>query len=269
MAATLATALNTGVSELYYKTLTDRYQLDNAPLLISAGCAFLIGYLQYVYAIRLMLRYGDGPIPLWMHMFYLAHDSTFSYTVGSAADRYNNHLYLRGTSIAYGIFSVLEVWCIYYSIRYQRQLQFSPSMGPRSKSLTEVLVYTFFMQTGMYGLVILLAHLMGGPGCIMHWGCLTNFLMIVGPTHEFLRRGTKDGLSVGFSVVNIFCAIFTFAPFSMWALAMPEVFDNAIYYWVGFFLLGYTIWLLSVVASYPASKPNGQINLGKSAKNAH
>ncbi|KAF4462143.1 ABC superfamily atp binding cassette transporter permease [Fusarium albosuccineum] len=256
---------DSSVSELYYKALTERFALDNTPLLAAAGASFVIGYLQYVYAIRLMLSDGRGPMPLWMHLFYLAHDSSFSYTIGSAAGRYSNHLYLRGTSIAYGIWSFLEIYCIYYAIRYHRQLEFSPAMGNHSTSLGAVLRYTFFLLTAMYCIVNLMVELMGGPGCIMHWGCLTNVLMIVGPTHEFLRRGSRDGLAVGFCVVNVFCAIFTFAPFGMWVRGMPEVFDKTVFYWIGCVFVVYSLWLLTIVASYPP-KPNKDTRSGKSTK---
>ncbi|KAF4441185.1 ABC superfamily atp binding cassette transporter permease protein [Fusarium austroafricanum] len=243
--------LDNSLSEFYYTALTNRFALDNTPLLAAAGASFFIGYLQYAYAIKLMLRDSRGPIPFWMHLFYLAHDASFSYTIGSAAGRYNNHPYLRGSSIAYGVWCILEIYCIYNAIRYHRQLDLSPYIGRHSDSLGTVLQYTFFMLIAMYCTVDLMVELMGGPGCILHWACLTNVLMIVGPTHEFLRRGSRDGLAVGFCVVNVFCSISTFAPFGMWIQGLPEVFDKPVFYWVGCFLFGYSLWLLSIVASYP------------------
>ncbi|KAL6918647.1 hypothetical protein FSHL1_010073 [Fusarium sambucinum] len=255
--------LDQSISEFYYTALTNRFAPDNIPLLAAAGASFVIGYLQYVYAIRLMLRDSRGPIPFWMHLFYLAHDSSFSYTIGGAAGRYNNHPYLRGTSLAYGLWSLLEIYCIYYAIRYHHKAELSSTMGDQSASLSTVLRYTFFMLTAMYCVVNLISHLMGGPGCILHWGCLTNVLMIVGPTHEFLRRGSRDGLAIGFSVVNVFCAIFTFAPFGMFVHGLPEVFDVPVFYVVGFFMLGYSLWVLSIVYSYPP-EPSREIRDKKS-----
>ncbi|KAF5023787.1 hypothetical protein F66182_4143 [Fusarium sp. NRRL 66182] len=248
--------LNYSPSELYYQRLTEQFVAENTPLLLSAAAAFIIGYLQYVYAIKLMLRDGRGPIPFWMHLFYLAHDSWFSYTIGSAAGRYDNHPFLRGTSIAYAIWSVLEIYCIYSSIRYHRQLEFSSLMGKQSNSLAAVLQYTLFMLAAMYCVVILMADLMGGPGCMMHWSYLTNAAMIVGPTHEFIRRGSRDGLAIGFCVVNVFCVLFTFAPFGMWVMSFPEVFDKKAFYLVGCVFFSYSVWLLNMVASYPPKPKN-------------
>lgn len=265
MASVNSTTLNHNVSEIYYSLLTQRFQFDNTPLLAAAGACFAVGYLQYFYAMKLIWSHGRTPMPFWMHLFYLAHDSLFSYTMGSAAGRYNNHFYLRGCSIAYAIWSCLEVYCIYYSVRYNREQEFSSAIGNRSKSLGATLRYVVFMQAAMYAVVYLVAELLGGPGCILHWGLLTNVVMIIGPTHEMLRRGSIDGLAVGFCIVNVFCAIFTFAPFGMWVRAMPEVFDTPSFYWVGSVLFGYTLWLLNIVASYPPSPSTVSIN-GKTVK---
>ena len=234
----------------YYESITREFTWDNTPLLISAGFSFLIGYLQYFYAIKLMLTDGRGPFPIWMHIFYLAHDSAFSYILGRAAPHYDNHFFLRGSSIAYAIWSILEIFCIYHAIRYHRRENFSPALGERSVSLGTVLQYTIFMQAAMYCVVILLIDMLG-EGCSMQWGCLTNVLMIVGPTHDYIRRGSNDGLAVGFCVVNVFCAIWTFAPFGMFVRTLPEVFETSTYYNIGCILFVYSLWLLSIVATNP------------------
>ncbi|KAF7536579.1 hypothetical protein G7054_g4435 [Neopestalotiopsis clavispora] len=208
-----------------YDRLTTEFTLTNTPLLASAG--------------------------LWMHFFYLAHDSTFSITIGRAAARYDNHFYLRGCSSAYALWSVLEIFCIYHAVKH-RKLNFRDALGADSASLPVVLRYTVFMTAAMYCVVNLGVELMGGPGCIMQWGCLTNVLMVVGPTHDSVRRGSKDGLAVGFSVVNVFCVILTFAPFGMWVQVFPEIFDSRVYYTIGCILFVYSLWLLSIVAAYPA-----------------
>ena len=89
----MVTAIN-----YYYERLTETFSLDNKPLLTAAVISFVIGYLQYVYAIRVSLREDRGPMPYWMHSFYLAHDSTWSYVPGSVAPQYGNHWFLRSTS---------------------------------------------------------------------------------------------------------------------------------------------------------------------------
>ncbi|TPX17873.1 uncharacterized protein E0L32_002974 [Thyridium curvatum] len=234
----------------HYDRITQEFTWDNSPLLVAAGAAFLIGYLQYYYAIKLMLTDGKGPMPVWMHIFYLAHDSSFSYTLGRDSSRFGGHFFLLGSSRAYALWSALEIWCLYYGLRYHRMETFSSALGDRAACLGNSLRYTIFMLAAMYCAVLMVASMLG-EGCMLHWGLLTNTIMIVGPTHEYMRRGSRDGLAVGFCVVNIACVIFTFAPFSMFAQTFPETFATKPFYICGSVLLLYSFWLLAIVVGYP------------------
>ncbi|KAF5006094.1 hypothetical protein FDECE_7512 [Fusarium decemcellulare] len=236
----------------YYQRLTEEFTFSNTPLLVASGISFAVGYMQYVYAIRLSLREGKGPMPLWMHSFYLAHDSTWSYVLGSVAPRYDNHWFLRSTSTALFIWATLEVFCIYRAITKDRKANFSPILGP-DPLLGPALSYCVFMQLGMYSVVMLMMQLMG-DGCLMQWFCLTNVLIVLGPTHEYLRRGSREGLALGFCLVNIIGTIWTFAPFGFWVLTIPEIFDTTAYYCVGAVLVAYSVWAYFIVASYPPKK---------------
>ncbi|KAM5347220.1 hypothetical protein ACJ41O_010225 [Fusarium nematophilum] len=236
----------------YYQRLTERFTLDNHPLLLAAAASYAIGYTQYLYAIRLTLREGRSPMPFWMHSFYLAHDSTWSYVLGSVAPRYDNHWFLRGTSTALFVWATLEIFCIYRAITKDRDANFASILGPGAAS-GPVLCYCAFMQLGMYSIVVLMMRLMG-KGCLMQWFCLTNVLIVVGPTHEYLRRGSRDGLALGFCLTNIIGTVWTFAPFGFWVLTIPEIFDNSAYYLVGVVLCLYSVWAFAIVAKYPPKK---------------
>ncbi|KAH6658072.1 hypothetical protein BKA67DRAFT_620170 [Truncatella angustata] len=236
-----------------YQLLTERFTLDNKPLLLSATFSFAIGYLQYVYAIRLTLREGKGPIPFWMHQFYLAHDSTWAYLLNGAASRHDEHWFLRGTSTALLLWTCLEVFCIHRSVFKDRETTFSSLLGPNSSSRS-VLQYTILMQLGMYSIVVLLILLIG-EGCLMQWFCLTNVLIVIGPIHEYLRRGSRQGLSLGFCLVNVACVVWTFTPFSFWVLSIPEIFDQRAYYTIGLILGLCSIWAYLIVARYPPKTP--------------
>ncbi|UPK92170.1 hypothetical protein LCI18_003105 [Fusarium solani-melongenae] len=238
----------------YYQRLTEEYNLNNTPLLVASGVSFAVGYMQYVYAIRVLLREGNGPMPFWMHSFYLAHDSTWSYILGKAASRYDEHWFLRGTSTALFVWTTLEIFCIHRSITKTRNACFASVLGP-NPSLASVLPYAAFLQMAMY-CVVWFGIILMGEGCVMQWFCLTNVLIIVGPTHEYLRRGSRDGLALGFCLVNIICAIWTFTPFSMWALTLPEIFAQPMYYCAGCFMFLYSLWAFYIVYSYPAKKPS-------------
>ncbi|KAH7166596.1 hypothetical protein EDB81DRAFT_639090 [Dactylonectria macrodidyma] len=233
----------------YYSVLTQRFTFDNTWLLFSAAVSFSVGYIQYIYAIRLSLRDGKGWMPFWMHSFYLAHDSVWSYVLSNIAPQYNGHWFLRATSTALLVWSALEVYCIWWSVTKGREATFSSILGP-NPGLRPVLWYVAMMQVGMYCIVILLMQLMG-DGCLMQWFCLTNVVIVMGPTHEYLRRSSRDGLSLGLCLVNIFGTAWTFAPFGFWVSALPEIFDTQTYYFVGSVFCAYAIWTFSIVAGYP------------------
>ncbi|KAI0594920.1 hypothetical protein F4775DRAFT_571928 [Biscogniauxia sp. FL1348] len=232
--------------------LTEKFTLDNPKMLFAASMAFLIGYIQYYYVIRLTLREGQGPMPAWMHSFYLAHDSTWAYHLAAVAPRYGNHWFLRSTSTALLVWTMLEIFTLHRSATRERAATFGYLFhrGTTPPALGPVLAYLAITQAAMYAVVNLGIELMG-PDCLMQWFCLTNVVMTLGPTHEYLSRGSRDGLALGFCLVNVFCAVFTFAPFGMWAVAVPEIFDRPAYYAVGVLMTAYSLWNFWIVASYP------------------
>ncbi|KAI0883584.1 uncharacterized protein GGS22DRAFT_167470 [Annulohypoxylon maeteangense] len=234
----------------YYQRLIEKFSWDNKPLLLAAGASYVVGYLQYFYAIRLSLREGKSPMPFWMHLFYLAHDSTWSYILGSAATRYNEHWFLRGTSTALFVWSCLEIYCIHRALTKDREAEFATTFSSTQFNVRSIITYAIAMQLAMYA-VVLLGIMLMGERCLMQWFCLTNVLIVIGPIHDYLRRGSRRGLSLGFCVVNIVGTIWTFAPFGFWVLTIPEVFDNAIYYVSGVILTICVVWEFFIVAQYP------------------
>ncbi|KAH8756017.1 hypothetical protein F5883DRAFT_718612 [Diaporthe sp. PMI_573] len=234
----------------YYPYVLERLRFDDGALLASAACSFAVGYMQYACAIMLPMKGGKGPMPFWMHSFYLAHDSTFRYLMGAAAPEYNDHWFLRYTSIALEIWSLLEIWCIFRAVTKDRNAVFSDLMGPNPR-LGPVLWYVTAQQVAWFAIVILGIRLMG-EGCFMQWFCITNVGMAVGPLHEYMRRGSREGLSIWLCAVNIMGTILTFAPFGMWVMALPEVFDCPEYYMVGAALTCYCTWGFYIVAQYDA-----------------
>ncbi|CAG9987606.1 unnamed protein product [Clonostachys byssicola] len=235
-----------------YQRLTEVFNFDNTPILAAGVASFVCGYLQYVYAIRLTLREGKGPMPFWMHSFYLAHDSTWSYLLANAAPRYDNHWFLWGTSFALAIWAALEIFCIHRDVTKNREHIFAPLFGPQPQ-LPQILCYVVMMQLSMYSVVAVLIVLMG-EGSVMQWFCLTNVLIVVGPITGYLERGSRDGLSLGFALTNVVAIIFTFAPFSFWALSIPELFTQPAYYAAGVVQFLMSLYGVYIVASYPPKK---------------
>ncbi|KAH6695408.1 hypothetical protein F5X68DRAFT_198394 [Plectosphaerella plurivora] len=235
----------------HYERIVEKMQFDNTPVMVASTAVSVIGFLQYIYAVRLLVREEQDPIPYWMQSFYLAHESTFVYLFAQAAPQYDYHWFLVATAASLSVWSALEIFCMSYTLKNPktRAATFSHLFG-RDPTISKLVPYLVFMQLGMFALVWIMIQLMG-PGCFMLTGTLTNVLMIMGPTHTYLSRGSRNGLALGFCLTNVACAIWTFAPFSMGAAVLPELFDQPAMYAAGYVLVGYSIWLTTIVAAYP------------------
>jgi hypothetical protein len=55
-----------------------RLTFPHSPALFGLAMSSTVGLLQYIYSVLLVRREGRGPFPLWMHTFYLAHDTTWA-----------------------------------------------------------------------------------------------------------------------------------------------------------------------------------------------
>ncbi|KAJ3533881.1 hypothetical protein NM208_g7787 [Fusarium decemcellulare] len=232
----------------HYQHLVSEFDSGNIPLLVAAAINYAVGLGQYFYTIRLMLRDGKGPLPFWMHSFYLAHDSYMCYTFGQAAPLYDHHWFISGTSTAMLIWSSMEIWAIHRTITTDRDGTFASLLGP-NPSLSKVLGFAFAFQVAMYG-VMLLGPIFMGDTCFMQWFCITNIVMAIGSVNETLQRGSRKGLSRGFSFITVIGTVGTFSPWGFWALALPEIFANPAYYGVGAILSLYSVWGLITVSRY-------------------
>ncbi|KAH6612404.1 hypothetical protein C7974DRAFT_77492 [Boeremia exigua] len=234
----------------YYQRIVEEFTFENKPLLLASTVSSAVGFLTYFMCVRKTLTEGKGPMPFWMHTFFLAHDSVWCYLLGQAAPQYDNHWYLAGMSKGLFVWSLLEIWCIYKTIKEDRKRTFSSFFGP-DPPLSSVLFYTVANVLAMYGIVVLGIILMGDE-CVMQWFGLTNVVAAVGPMHEYLRRGSREGLSLVFCFLNIIGTIWTFAPFGMWVLVLPEIYDQFAYYAIGSMMVLYSILAYAIVAAYPS-----------------
>lgn len=233
----------------YFQRLTEVITLENKPLLLAAVISKFVGFLQYIYVVRLTLREGKNPMPFWMHSFYLAHDSTWSYILRKTAPLYDDHWFMTSTSTSLLVWSMLEAWTIYKAVFTEREANFATILG-KNPAVSAALTYTVAHLMSMYAVVLLLIELFPKGG-ILQWFCLTNVLIALGPLHYYLRAGSRQGLSLGYCLVCIFGTCFTFAPFGLFVQALPDVFDTTVFYAVGAILSVYCVGCFYVVAQYP------------------
>ena len=62
----------------YYDQLVHAYTFNNVGLRAISAITFAFGFWEYIYSFRIALREKKSPFPLWMHTFYVAHDSSFA-----------------------------------------------------------------------------------------------------------------------------------------------------------------------------------------------
>ncbi|KAI0192380.1 hypothetical protein EV127DRAFT_46848 [Xylaria flabelliformis] len=232
-----------------FARISEVVAFDNVPVITVTIISFLCGYVQYYYAIRLSLSERKGPFPLWMHLFYFAHDSSWAYLLHNAAQDYGYHWFFTLSPWALGVWTVLQLVCIYRAVVIEGDEISSDQLRKRSQS--QSLWYIAVFMCMMYGLIFVGIVLMG-PTCFFQWAAIANIMMASGPTITWLRRGSRNGLSMSLAIVIVAGTVFTFAPFGMWVQVAPEIFDHPAYYFMGIVLTVLSITNVITVSSYPS-----------------
>jgi hypothetical protein len=207
------------------------------------------GFIQYFLALYSIYRDGKSPFPLWMHIFYLAHDSTWSYVFAREAPNYDYHSWLTTKAIALAVWSLLEVCCIYHAVFIKHEGLLSPKQDP--ERFHQALVQTVLVLLAFYTVVIIPINIMG-PECWLHWGMVTNVVMAVGPGPYWLQRGSREGTSFSLASAILFGTVQTFWPYSAWVYELPSVFDNHVYYWSGAIITTVAAYNLYILITLPA-----------------
>ncbi|KAI0965400.1 hypothetical protein F4678DRAFT_335507 [Xylaria arbuscula] len=228
-----------------FTKITEVYNLDNTHLLTVSAISFTIGYVEYIYALRLHLNEGKGPFPLWQHLFYFAHDTTWVYILSNAP---YDHWFFFWCPVSFAVWGVFEALCIYRAVFVEGEDVASDQLRRHSKkqSLWYIVVFT----AAMYGFVFLVFDWVG-PTCILEFSAFCNTVFVLGFTETSLRRGSRNGLSVALALLIVVGTIFTFAPFGMMVQAAPEVFDHPSWYFLGVALTILAITNVFTVTSYP------------------
>jgi hypothetical protein len=246
----------------WFDQLMEAFTLDNTPLLISAAITFLFGYLEYIYAFALIRRERKAPYPVWMHTFYLAHDSTWAVIMLVAASRNDWNWFLTACGVALLVWNFFEIYNISKVLTVERQEVYGDYVkGPVSFGTAALL--TGIQIPAMYALVWILIGFMG-EGSIMQWFLFTNMLIAAVPGVLWMKRGAREGTrygaSVGLGIVILLGTINTFIPgANMWVLSMPEVFDTWVFYATGAVFVTIAAFNLYQLARLPRKVPTDEI----------
>lgn len=214
----------------YFRHIVAITDTDDGTLQLITNFTNAFGFFEYFYCVYLTHKDGKGPFPLWMHLFYLAHDTVWCYVMAREAPNYNYHHYFTSKVIGLGVWSALEVYCIYRVVTVEREGHFS-----RTRSLSHrrhAFMQNVLLLLVFYAVVLTLFYMIG-PESWLHWTLFTRMIMAVGPGSLWLERGTRTGTRVGLATLILFGTINSFTPYSMWVRELPSVFDNYIYYLSG------------------------------------
>lgn len=238
----------------YYEAMAAAFRPDNTPLLIIGSITFAIGFLQYIYSVRLLVREKLSPFPVWMHTFYVAHDSTWAFLFYVASGNYHHNPVFMAVSIAHVVWVLLEIFSLVLIVRFDvsRREQFGLYFGD-NVSHGQAVLMILGQLAAFYPLMNLGVHFMG-EGSYMMTAILTQFIMAIGPGVLWMRRGSRAGNGIGVALCIIASTVVSFQPLSMWVIAMPEVFDTPWFYLMGAACLAITLFYLKTVASFPAKQ---------------
>lgn len=236
-----------------YEEVISAFTFSNVPLLVVAGLAFALAYWQYIYSFRLVRREHKDPYPIWMHTFFLAHDSSWAVILLFAAPRYHWHWFLTATPIALFVWTLFEVFCIYKAVTVERQEIWGGYFG--DDVTARQAVGNILVQLAVfYGVINLLIVFMG-EGCVLQSFALTGVVIAIAPLMPLLRRGSRDGCSIGLAIVTLAGTVLNFLPVGMFVTALPEVFNTPWFYITGVVVSGIAAWNVIAVASMPKKVP--------------
>ncbi|TLS27599.1 hypothetical protein PpBr36_04290 [Pyricularia pennisetigena] len=238
------------MSYAYYDRLIAAFAADNGTLQWSSLTHSTIGMIQYVYYIYLSHVDGLGPLPLWIHLFHLAHDGIWAYIMFQEAPRYDYHPYFTSMAKGLVVWSILEVYCIYRAIVYEREGLFSDdddnnngkikkknkknkkAKTSKRPSKTMACMHSFIIFFTFFCLVLTIIYMVGRES-FPHWTLLAKILACTGAGGTWMQRGTRRGTRMSLALLSVFDSITCFWPYSRWVLVWPEVFDNPAYYLTG------------------------------------
>lgn len=219
-----------------YDQLISAFTLDNHRLLVASALTFGFGFWEYVYSFRLIRREGKAPFPIWMHTFYFAHDSSWAVILLVAAHRYQWNWFLTAASIALFVWTAFEVFNLYKAVTIERSEIWAQYYGA-DMSVRSAL-FNVLAQVAAFLTIVNLLIVYMGAGSVLQWFALTNIVMAAGPGVLWLRRGSRDGASVGLAIVILAGTINTFLPVGMFVTALPDVFDTPWFYLAGIVFTG-------------------------------
>ncbi|MBT8339947.1 MAG: hypothetical protein HKP58_02265 [Desulfatitalea sp.] len=226
---------------------------NNPSLLGISAIAFAIGYIEYVYSFRLVIREKSAPFPVWMHTFYFAHDFTAAVVFFKLARQYDYFWFFTLSSIALLVWNCFEIFNLYMAVKVERQEIWGECY---STPVTEKqAVLKIIGQIAIMAAVVNLFRVYMNDVVMFKWLCFTNIIMAVGPGYLWAKRKRRTGTSVGLSIVIFAGTVNTFLPpgYGMWTTAL-NYFDQPWFYITGIIISAVALNNIIMLLRFPAKE---------------
>jgi hypothetical protein len=223
----------------------------NNPVLVGiSGVTFLFGYLEYILAVRIIMKEKRAPYPVWMHTFYLAHDVTAGTVFLLLARQYHGFWFFRLGSVGLYLWNIFEIYCLYAAVRYERQEIWGKFYD--SEVTARQAVLRVVGQIVMMFCVVNLFRVYMHDDVMFKWFSFTNILIAIAPGYLWNERKTRRGTSIELAVVIVLGTANTFLPpgLGMWTTA-SRYFDHPLFYLTGVVCTAYALRNLWVVIKKP------------------
>jgi hypothetical protein len=229
---------------------------NNPTLLGLSAFTFLIGYLEYIYSFRLVLREHSAPFPIWMHTLYLAHDATGAVVFFDLARQHHYFWFFTLASVALVIWNLFECFNLFMAVKVERQEIWGRLYdGPVSVGSA---VWRIAAQVVLMVCVVNIVRVFMNDTAMFKWFALTNVVMAVGPGILWRERRSRRGSSVGLAIVILIGTVNTFLPpgYGMWTTATPY-FDQPWFYVAGVVVSAIAFYNVVMLLRFPPKATSG------------
>ncbi|MBT8339996.1 MAG: hypothetical protein HKP58_10390 [Desulfatitalea sp.] len=214
----------------------------------AAFVAITVGYIYYVYSFLLIRRDKKSSIPLWLHVFFLADDTTACVIFFLAAMKYNWYWFYVMFSVGMFIWIFFELYCIRFALLNERQ---EIRGGDKPVTMKQGIVYVIALYA-VSMVVVNMIIVWTGDEVMMQMFTICNILAVTVPPLYWWRSKTREGACLGFALNNIFIAFTNFLPpgYGWWTTG-SSYFDHPMWYIAGVVLTLYTIGAFIMLKNKP------------------
>ncbi|AVK49342.1 hypothetical protein AXY43_15790 [Clostridium sp. MF28] len=228
---------------------------NNTNLIIISAFTFLIGYVEYIYSFRLVIREKSAPYPIWMHTFYLAHDFTGSVVFFMLAKNNNWFWFFTTASVALLIWNCFELFNLYMAVKVERQEIWGKFYD--SPVTVRQAILRIMGQVALMAVVVNLFRVFMNDEVMFKWFAFTNILIAVAPGYLWNERKSRKGSSIGLAIVIFIGTVNTFLPpeYGMWTTA-SKYFDQPWFYITGVIVSLYALRNVIMLLRFPIKEKN-------------